>query len=129
MKKFYFLLAIGLLLSGTSYAKHDCECKHCMGGYMSHGGFIDTNIVPMSIADVRKQSENSYVSIQGHIIKRLSKDTYSFTDGTDNVVVEIDKKVWNGQMISPKEKVLIYGETDIDDGLFMVDVKSIKVIQ
>jgi len=122
MKKFYFLLAIGLLLGGASYAKD-------FGGYAPQGGFVDAHIATMSIADVCKQPEDVYVSMQGYITKRLSDDTYNFTDGTDNIVVEIDDDVWRGQMVSPKEKVLVYGETDIDDGLFMVDVKSVRIVQ
>lgn len=129
MRKICFLLAIGLLLSGNVYAKHDCECKHDMNGYMSQGGFVDTNAALMSVADIKKQPEDTYVSMQGNITKRLSKDTYNFTDGSDNIVVEINKKIWRGQMISPKDKVLIYGETDRDDGLFMVDAKSIKIVK
>ena len=122
MKKFYFLLAIGLFLSGASYAKGS-------GGFVAQGGFVDNHIAVMSISDVRKQPEDVYVSMQGYITKRLSDDTYDFTDGTDNIVVEIDDDVWRGQMISPKEKVMVYGETDIDDGLFMVEVKSIRIVQ
>jgi uncharacterized protein (TIGR00156 family) len=45
------------------------------------GGFKDS-IAPQksTIAEVLKMNNNSYVSIQGNIIKRLSDDKYSFKD-------------------------------------------------
>lgn len=126
MKKICFLLVASLMLCHGAYAKHECNCEH---GHMNSGGFVDANVAPVSIAEARKLSEDAVVSLQGHLTKRLTKDTYNFTDGTDDIVVEIDKKVWRGQMISPKEKVLIYGEIDKEDMTTEIDVKSIKIVQ
>jgi len=125
MKRFLFLLLSATLLSSAAYAKHDGNCK---AGYMG-GGFLDTSAQPMSVADVLKQPKETYVTLHGHIVKQLSKDTYSFTDGKDNLTVEIENKYWHGQTISPKDKLAIGGEVDHEDGKVMVDVKSLHVVK
>ena len=125
MKKFWFLLLSATLLSTAAYAKHDGGCK---AGYMG-GGFLDTSSQPMSIADVLKQPKDTYVTLHGHIVKQLSKDTYNFTDGKDNIPVEIDNKYWRGQTVSPSDKLSIGGEVDHEDGNIIVDVKSLHIVK
>ena len=131
MKKFLFLLMSVTMFSHAAYAKHDCDCSYCstkMEYHMKKGGFNDVDAQPMSIAMLKELPDEAYVTLHGFITKRLSDDTYNFTDGTDNVVVEVDDKVWRGQLVSPKDKVAIFGEIDKERGQVTVDVKSLMMV-
>lgn len=131
MKKFLFLLMAGTLFNSVAYAKHDCNCSHCMESYgkaVSNGGFNDVATQPMSVADVLKQADDSYVTMQGFITKRLNDATYSFSDGTGNIILEIKDKIWRGQVVSPKDKIAVFGVVEESDRQMMVDVKSLKLI-
>lgn len=124
MKKFLFLTLMTAFLGTNAYAKHNGSCS---GGYYK-GGFNDMDTPPVSIADVQKLPEDSYVTMQGYITKRIGEDKYHFSDGTNEIMVEIDHKVWQGQTVSPKDKVVISGEIDKDDGHRLVDVKSLQML-
>lgn len=127
MKKVLLLLMMTLLVA-PAYAKHDCDCAACHDN-MAKGGFVDASVTPMSIATVLKQPEDAYVTLQGFISKRIGKETYVFSDGTDSMTVEIDDKIWRGQTVSPKDKVVISGEVEHEDGMLTVDVKSLQLLQ
>ena len=130
MKKFLFLLSVATLISSAAYAKHDCDCSHCGDDsykMMSRGGFNDVAAQPMSVANVLKQSEDAYVTMHGVITKRLSDDKYNFSDGTGNIILEIKDKIWHGQIVSPKDKVAVFGVVEESGGQTIVDVKSLKL--
>ena len=122
MKKFLFLLAVMVAVGFNAQAKHDS--KHCTGG-----GFVDTSVPLMSVADVLKHKEDTYVMMQGYITKQLGGDQYSFTDGKDNIILEIDDKYWKGQTVSPKDMINIGGEIEKDDGKTVIDVKSLNLVK
>ena len=118
MKKFLFLLMAGTMLCGGAYAKHDCDCSDCrakMERKMMTGG------------QVQKLSDDAYVTMEGYITKRLSDDEYNFTDGTNNVTVEIDDKDWRGLKVTPKDKIIVNGKVDKDLTSFKVEVKSLTL--
>ncbi len=130
MKKILFLLALTTFLSTNAYAKHDCNCdKYC--AKLEHkmmnnqGGFVDEDMKPMSVAEALKLPDDAYVTLSGYITKRLGDDEYSFTDGTNNIIVKIDDDVWKGQTITPKDKVLITGEVDKELIKSKLEVKSL----
>ena len=133
MKKFLFLLIAGTMVCGGAYAKHDCDCSDCRakmerkmmtGG---RGGFVDAAAKPLSVAEVQKLSDDAYVTMEGYITKRLSDDEYNFTDGTNNVTVEIDDKDWRGLKVTPKDKIIVNGKVDKDLTSFKVEVKSLTL--
>ena len=119
------------MFSVSAYAKHDCDCAYCTdngGKFVNKGGFNDTSAQPMSVANVAKQAEDAYVTMQGFITKRLSDDEYHFSDGTGSIVLKIKDKLWRGQTVSPKDKVAVFGVVEEDDGKMMVGAKSLKLI-
>jgi len=123
MKKILFLCALMVLLAPEVYAKHKCPCEKC-----EKGGFTDSLPV-MSVAQALKLPEDSYVSLQGFITKRIGDDKYSFTDGAEAITLEIDDEIWHGQTVSPKDKISILGEIEHDDGVVNVDVKSLRLVK
>ncbi len=123
MKKILFLCALMVLLAPEVYAKHKCPCEKC-----EKGGFTDSLPV-MSVAQALKLPEDSYVSLQGFITKRIGDDKYSFTDGAEAITLEIDDEIWHGQTVSPKDKISVLGEIEHDDGVVNVDVKSLRLVK
>lgn len=123
MKRILFLCALMVLLAPEVYAKHKCPCEKC-----EKGGFTDSLPV-MSVAQALKLPEDSYVSLQGFITKRIGDDKYSFTDGAEAITLEIDDEIWHGQTVSPKDKISILGEIEHDNGAVNVDVKSLRLVK
>lgn len=121
MKKLLVLLYASLFLCANAMARHNVVPRA-----LNNGGFVDKKIQMMSISDVKKQPDDTYVAMQGYVTKRLSKNTYSFSDGTEQIDVEIKGKVWQGQNVSPQDKVMIEGEVDREDGMIIVEVWSIR---
>lgn len=70
--------------------------------------------VTSTVADVRQMADDTYVTVEGNIIEQQGKDheKYLFKDATGEIIVEIDRKVWRGQPITPDVKVKILGELD-----------------
>lgn len=123
MKKILVLAFLAMLISISAYA-NDGRCGICH----AKGGFLDTNVIPVSIAEVMKMPEDSYVTLQGYITKRIGDKKYHFSDGSTEIPVEISHKVWQGQTITPKDKVIIFGEIDKEDGQRIVEVKSLMMV-
>ncbi|MBF6617991.1 MAG: NirD/YgiW/YdeI family stress tolerance protein [Candidimonas sp.] len=74
--------------------------------------------------------DDQAVQLQGHLLRRTSHDQYIFSDGSGEIVAEIDDKRFPAQAVSEKTKVEIIGE--VDTGLTRppeIEVDSIRVIQ
>lgn len=133
MKKILFvLLCSNLLLISNAYAGYRCgECV-CMGereSMQEGGGFVDNSLKPMSVNEVDKLSDDSYVAMVGHIVRQTGEDKYEFSDGTNSIILKIKPKVWQGQKVSPKDKIMVMGEVDKEFvGKRMVKVKALKIV-
>ena len=123
MKKTLILASLAALIGFNAYAKHDGGCD----AHYAKGGFMDAQATPMSIAEVMKMPEDSYVTMQGYITKRIGDKEYHFSDGTSEIPVEISHIVWQGQTVTPKDKVIIFGEVDKENGQRMIEVKSLMM--
>ena len=73
---------------------------------------------PQRGADHRGQGEiderRHRVMLQGNIEQRIGDETYTFRDATGTLTVDIDRKRWNGQTVTPKDKVQLEGKVDKD---------------
>lgn len=67
-----------------------------------------------SIEKVRQMPDETYVTVQGHIIaqKGHDKEKFLFKDDSGEIMVEVDKKVWRHQPVTPETTVKILGELD-----------------
>ena len=83
---------------------------------------------PVSVARVLTLPDDTRVTVIGHITNRVDNGEYNFTDGSDNIVAEIGKKDWNGQVVTPKDKVILKGKVARDANEVTLDVKSVKVV-
>lgn len=90
------------------------------------GGFSGPSAALTTVDKVKSMSDDTWVMLQGNIEQRVGDDTYTFRDASGTLTVEIDRKRWNGQTITPKDKVQLEGKVDKDWSSVEFDVKTIK---
>ena len=76
-----------------------------------------------TVKQAMDMADDSMVTLQGKIEKRIKKDKYVFQDATGTMTVEIDKDIWNGQTVTPQDTVTIGGELDRDGQHTKLDVE------
>lgn len=73
--------------------------------------------------------DDTRVQLRGYVVRAIGDEKYQFRDSTGTMTVDIDDDLWNGQAISAKTPVTIYGEVDIDykpTKRVEIDVDSVK---
>ena len=101
-------------------------------GSTQQGGFVDNGASVSSatpVKDALKLRDDSYVTVRGNIVKRLTDDKYLFRDATGEIVVEIDGKDWGGVTVGPNDTVELSGEIDRDFNKIEIDVGLVKKVQ
>ena len=104
MKK--FALATLLALS-TSAAFAGFNGNNAQGGFQ--GGNQGQQL---TVKQALSAQDNSMITLVGQITQQIDNDDYIFTDGTDQIKVEIKNRVWNGLNVGPQDKIRIYGKLD-----------------
>ena len=97
-------------------------------GY-SQGGFKGPTPGVASVAQVKTQRDDSWVVLEGNIIRQVGHELYEFKDATGTINVDIDDKRWMGQTLSPTDKVRIEGEVDKDWNSVEIDVKTVRALK
>lgn len=49
--------------------------------------------------------DDTWVTLRGKIVQRISDDLYKFQDASGTVNVDIDHKRWNGLTVTPQDTV------------------------
>lgn len=123
-KKIIFLTAaLMMAVSGVAFAK--CDCEDCMKMNRNMGGFIQPQSEISTVKQAMEMPDDAMVTLKGNIEKRVKKDKYIFKDATGEMTVEIGKKVWAGQTVSPSDTVVITGEIDKDFEHRKLDVETL----
>ncbi|MGQ8776389.1 YgiW/YdeI family stress tolerance OB fold protein [Serratia sp. NA_112.1] len=129
MKK-YTLAALIALCSAPVLAQQggflDPAAPQTSTQNIQQGGFSGPSAALTTVDKVKSMSDDTWVMLQGNIEQRVGDDTYTFRDASGTLTVEIDRKRWNGQTITPKDKVQLEGKVDKDWSTVEVDVKNIK---
>lgn len=96
------------------------------GAYTGPGSDVGSTTVSAILKNPR---DDMLVVLKGKLIRKLKHETYMFSDGTGEIMVDIDDKDFPSQPISANTKVEIMGEVDADrkSGI-EIDVKSIQII-
>ena len=63
---------------------------------------------------VRTMPDDTYITVEGLLVERVagSEDIYLLKDESGEIKVEIDEKLWAGQVVSKKTPVKILGELE-----------------
>ena len=106
MKKILLASVLSCLLATASYAQAQFG-----GGF---DGPVGADQTPVSVKQAVDSWDNTKVVLQGRILNSLGDEKYTFTDGVDEVIVEIDDEIWAGRKVTPENTVQIFGEVDKD---------------
>lgn len=90
------------------------------------GAQADTVIKAMELPD------GAPVVLTGNIVSQIAgkKDKFVFRDGTGEIRMEIDKKDFRGQTITPQDTVRVIGKVDKDFGKEMeIEAKQIEIVK
>ena len=78
-----------------------------------------------TVAAALKASDDTPVIIEGKIVKQIDKDEFIFRDSTGEIEIDVSKRAWNGQTISPADTIQIRGKVDTEWNKTEIDVKQI----
>ncbi|WP_160623690.1 YgiW/YdeI family stress tolerance OB fold protein [Mixta intestinalis] len=107
------------------------------------GGFVDPNAPQteaqqsgfkephnvVTVKEAKAMKDDSWVTVRGHIEKRLSDDNYLFRDKTGTLSVEIDDAAWKGQSVAPGDNVELQGELDKAFNDAQLEVKQVRKLK
>ena len=93
-----------------------------------NGGFVGPNGSSTTVESAKSLRDDTWVTLRGNIVERISDDLYKFQDSSGTVNVDIDHKRWNGVTVTPQDTVEIQGEVDKDWNSVEIDVKQIRKI-
>ncbi|MGO3743002.1 YgiW/YdeI family stress tolerance OB fold protein [Kerstersia sp.] len=74
--------------------------------------------------------DDQWVTLKGHLLRKVGKERYVFSDGTGEIQVEIDDKDFPRVTVDEKTWVEISGE--VDTGLTRppeIEVDAIRIVQ
>ena len=90
------------------------------------GAMADTVAKALTLGD------DAPVVLTGNIVSQVAgkKDKFIFKDATGEVRMEIDRKVFAGQSVTPQDTVRIIGKVDKDLGKDVkIEAKSLEIVK
>lgn len=117
MRKIILFMLI-TLYSAYAFAKQD---------YVVGGGFAGPTAAAqvITVEQAKTMSDDTMVILQGNVIQHIGGDNYIFSDSTGSINMDIDHKLWLGQVITPDDKVEVRGKVDRDWNSIEIDAKQI----
>lgn len=99
-----------------------------IGNAKSGRRFQGPNGSVTTVESAKSLRDDTWVTLRGNIVERISDDLYVFKDASGTINVDIDHKRWNGVTVTPKDTVEIQGEVDKDWNSVEIDVKQIRKV-
>ena len=128
MKKLAAMVAVMALCSAPVPAAQQGGFSGPTATQSQSGGFVGPNGSSTTVESAKSLRDDTWVTLRGNIVERISDDLYLFKDATGTVNVDIDHKRWNGVTVTPQDVVEIQGEVDKDWNSVEIDVKQITKI-
>ena len=128
MKKFAAVLAVMALSSAPVMAAEQGGFSGPSATQSQAGGFQGPNGSVTTVESAKSLRDDTWVTLRGNIVERISDDLYVFKDASGTINVDIDHKRWNGVTVTPKDTVEIQGEVDKDWNSVEIDVKQIRKV-
>jgi len=103
----------------------------CMGSASAQYVGPSENTVAQNVKSILdKPQDDQMVTLQGHLLRKTGNEKYIFSDGTGEIVAEIDDKDFPAERVDDKTKVEIYGE--VDTGLRRppeIEVETMRLLE
>lgn len=128
MKKFAAVIAVMALCSAPVMAAEQGGFSGPSATQSQSGGFAGPSSNVATAASAKSMRDDTWVTLRGNIVERVSDDLYLFKDATGTINVEIDHKRWKGLTVTPKDTVEIQGEVDKDWNSVEIEVKEIHKV-
>lgn len=128
MKKLAAIVAIMALCSAPVLAAQQGGFSGPSAAQTQSGGFQGPNGSSTTVESAKSLRDDTWVTLRGNIVERISDDLYLFKDATGTINVDIDHKRWNGVTVTPQDTVEIQGEVDKDWNSVEIDVKQISKV-
>ncbi|QMI03901.1 YgiW/YdeI family stress tolerance OB fold protein [Citrobacter sp. RHB25-C09] len=128
MKKLAAMFAVFALCTAPVFAAQQGGFSGPTATQTQSGGFVGPNGSSATVESAKSLRDDTWVTLRGNIVERISDDLYLFKDSTGTINVDIDHKRWNGVTVTPQDTVEIQGEVDKDWNSVEIDVKQIKKV-
>ncbi|HDP7813935.1 TPA: OB fold stress tolerance protein YgiW [Escherichia coli] len=128
MKKFAAVIAVMALCRAPVMAAEQGGFSGPSATQSQAGGFQGPNGSVTTVESAKSLRDDTWVTLRGNIVERISDDLYVFKDASGTINVDIDHKRWNGVTVTPKDTVEIQGEVDKDWNSVEIDVKQIRKV-
>ncbi|MBQ6673927.1 MAG: YgiW/YdeI family stress tolerance OB fold protein [Spirochaetia bacterium] len=126
MKRIIAVLVLAIVCAGFACA------QGFNGGQQAYGGGFQDNgssaTAATAVKEALRMRDESYVTVRGNIVKRLTDDKYLFRDATGEIVVDIDNEDWAGVTVGPNDTVELSGEIDRDFNKVEIDVGIVRKV-
>ena len=101
---------------------------HAAGGFSGPVSGVQADTVAKALT----LGDDAPVVLTGKIVSQVAgkKDKFIFKDATGEVRMEIDRKVFAGQSVTPEDTVRIVGKVDKDLGKDVkIEAKSLEIVK
>lgn len=82
----------------------------------------------ISVAQLKDAADDSWVTLEGKLIKHLGGETYLFRDTSGEVEVEVDEDVWRGVEVGPDDLIRVRGEVDHSWNKTEVEIEKLEKV-
>ena len=106
----------------NKYHEAEGERSHKSGQFDFQGPVDLTSVAELKAISFGEED----VIVEGNIIRQLANGDYIFTDGKDEITVEMEKRVKLDQAVNDKTKLRLYGEYEGWDKV--LEVEHVKVL-
>ncbi|MBU9856499.1 YgiW/YdeI family stress tolerance OB fold protein [Rahnella bonaserana] len=80
-----------------------------------------------TIKRVINNDKNTWVTLEGNIIKKTGEEHYTFRDKTGIIPIILKDDKWDGQKVTPKDLVSISGRLTKEKGQNVIQVEHIRI--
>lgn len=96
------------------------------GAMAAYTGPQEQNLA--SVAQLKDAADDSWVTLEGKLVKHLGGETYLFRDTSGEVEVEVDEDVWRGVEVGPDDLIRVRGEVDHSWNKIEVEIEKLEKV-
>jgi uncharacterized protein (TIGR00156 family) len=97
--------------------------------YTGPGAALAAPASVVTAAAAAKMADHAAVTLEGHVVNKLSKDKYTFRDASGEIRVEIDHQYLPAENFDAASRVRLCGKVDKEISGLEVDVKSVQILR